>query len=80
MELVLHTFADVGAGLDPAQRLRDLIEEIKLADQVGLDVFGVGRRGDAHQTRIPHLRNNLSLRTMSSVVCEKLLCVEMVPG
>jgi probable LLM family oxidoreductase len=25
-----------------AQRLRDLIEEIELADQVGLDVFGVG--------------------------------------
>src|SRR5207248_11717270 len=25
-----------------AQRLRDLIEEIELADQLGLDVFGVG--------------------------------------
>ena len=33
-----------GSGLviDPAQRLCDLIEEIELADQVGLDVFGVG--------------------------------------
>ena len=28
--------------LSPAQRLRDLIEEIELADQVGLDVFGIG--------------------------------------
>ncbi len=28
--------------MTPAQRLRDLIEEIELADQVGLDVFGVG--------------------------------------
>ena len=42
MELGLYTFADVGPGIDPAQRLRDLLEEIELADQVGLDVFGVG--------------------------------------
>ncbi|MEJ7842300.1 MAG: LLM class flavin-dependent oxidoreductase [Rubrobacter sp.] len=42
MELGLYTFADVGPGIDPAQRLRNLVEEIELADQVGLDVFGVG--------------------------------------
>ncbi len=42
MELGLYTFADVGPGIDPAQRLRNLIEEIELADQVGLEVFGVG--------------------------------------
>ena len=42
MELGLYTFADVGPGVDPARRLRDLIEEIELADEVGLDVFGVG--------------------------------------
>ena len=42
MELGLYTFADVGPGMDPARRLRDLVEEIELADQVGLDVFGVG--------------------------------------
>jgi probable LLM family oxidoreductase len=28
--------------MDPSQRLRDLMEEIALADQVGLDVFGIG--------------------------------------
>ena len=28
--------------LSPAQRLRDLIEEVELADQVGLEVFGIG--------------------------------------
>jgi probable LLM family oxidoreductase len=28
--------------MGPEQRLRDLMEEIELADQVGLDVFGVG--------------------------------------
>ena len=42
MELGLYTFADVGSEIDPAQRLRNLIEEIELADQVGLDVFGIG--------------------------------------
>src|SRR5512141_2205821 len=48
MELGVYTFAEVTPGRapeesgGPAQRLRDLIEEIELADQVGLDVFGVG--------------------------------------
>jgi len=46
MELGLYTFADVspvpGQGISPHQRLRNLIEEIKLADEVGLDVFGLG--------------------------------------
>src|SRR5215204_5086519 len=42
MELGLYTFADVGHEIGPAQRLRNLVEEIELADQVGLDVFGVG--------------------------------------
>jgi probable LLM family oxidoreductase len=42
MELGLYTFADVGSETDPARRLRNLLEEIELADQVGLDVFGVG--------------------------------------
>src|SRR5579872_1304500 len=46
MELGLYSFAELtgedGAGVAPQQRLRDLLEEIELADQVGLDVFGVG--------------------------------------
>src|ERR687893_3177977 len=42
MELGLYTFADVGPKIYPARRLRNLLEEIELADQVGLDVFGVG--------------------------------------
>jgi probable LLM family oxidoreductase len=47
MELGLYTFADIDpakahTGAAPAQRLRELIEEIELADQVGLDVFGLG--------------------------------------
>src|ERR687890_1810604 len=48
MELGIYTFAEVGRDpvtgtvVDPARRLRDLVEEIALADQVGLDVFGGG--------------------------------------
>jgi probable LLM family oxidoreductase len=48
MELGLFTFAeltpdpDTGRTLSPAERLGNLLEEIELADQVGLDVFGVG--------------------------------------
>ena len=48
MEIGLYTFADVarhphsGVMISPEQRLRDLMEEIELADQVGLEVFGVG--------------------------------------
>jgi len=48
MEIGIYTFAETA--LDPTtggqvgaqQRLSDLLEEIELADQVGLDVFGVG--------------------------------------
>src|SRR5215212_139500 len=42
MELGVYTFGDVGPGVSPQQRLAELIEEIELADSVGLDVFGVG--------------------------------------
>src|SRR5262245_2033173 len=31
-----------GASISPAQRLQELLETIELADQVGLDVFGIG--------------------------------------
>ena len=48
MELGVYTFADLSpdANADGAigagERLRNLLEEIELADEVGLDVFGVG--------------------------------------
>src|SRR3954468_14188395 len=48
MELGIYTFAELtpdpgtGQTISAHQRLRDLVEEIELADQVGLDVFGVG--------------------------------------
>src|SRR5438552_632922 len=42
MELGLATFADLSSGVTPEQRMRDLLEEAELADQLGLDVFAVG--------------------------------------
>jgi hypothetical protein len=46
MELGIYTFAATtpdpdGDPVRAAQRLSDLLEEIELADQTGLDVFGV---------------------------------------
>lgn len=48
MELGFYTFADMvpdrrsGNALHAHQRMKDLMEEIVLADQLGMDVFGVG--------------------------------------
>lgn len=48
MEFGLITFADMQPETSPGntgrahQRIRDLLEEIQLADQLGLDVFGIG--------------------------------------
>lgn len=48
MELGIYSFgertreAGTGRQVSATERLRDLVEEIVLADQVGLDVFGVG--------------------------------------
>ncbi len=47
-EVGLYSFAELtpdpatGRMISPAERLRNLIESIELADQVGLDVFGLG--------------------------------------
>lgn len=48
MELGIYTFAELapdpvtGKTISAAQRLHNLVEEIVLADEIGLDVFGVG--------------------------------------
>jgi probable LLM family oxidoreductase len=43
VELGVYTFAELtDRSVGSRQRLRDLLEEIELADGVGLDVFGVG--------------------------------------
>ncbi len=48
MQIGIYTFAESGTdsitghSISPSQRLRNLVEEIVLADQVGLDIFGLG--------------------------------------
>lgn len=48
MELGMMSFADMepeaagGNGVNGRQRMQNLMEEIRLADQLGLDVFGIG--------------------------------------
>jgi probable LLM family oxidoreductase len=46
MQLGIDSFAaahnEASRAVSPAQRLRDLVEEIVHADEVGLDVFGIG--------------------------------------
>ncbi|TXF75076.1 LLM class flavin-dependent oxidoreductase [Chryseobacterium sp.] len=48
IEFGLMTFADMapetvpGKGIHAHKRLQDLLEEIKLADKLGIDVFGIG--------------------------------------
>jgi probable LLM family oxidoreductase len=46
MEVGIDSFAaafdDVSLAVNPSERLQDLVKQIERADQVGLDVFGVG--------------------------------------
>jgi probable LLM family oxidoreductase len=42
MELGLATFADLAGAVSPQQRMKNLLEEAELADQLGLDVFAIG--------------------------------------
>ena len=48
MDIGIYTFAQLepgasgNGGIGPEQRMRDLIEEIELSDQLGLDVFAIG--------------------------------------
>lgn len=42
IELGLATFADLASGVSPEQRMKELLEEAVLADELGLDLFAVG--------------------------------------
>ncbi len=85
MQIGLYTFAEISPDASTsapdrvAQRLRDLLEEIELADQVGLDVYGVGEhhRPDyvvsspavvlaAAATRTKHIRLTSAVTVLSS--------------
>jgi probable LLM family oxidoreductase len=62
MEIGLYTFAETrfdpatGRQIGVGERLRDLMEEAELADQVGLDVFGIGEHHRAdYAVSVPHV-------------------------
>jgi alkanesulfonate monooxygenase SsuD/methylene tetrahydromethanopterin reductase-like flavin-dependent oxidoreductase (luciferase family) len=61
MELGVYSFAEAvadpntGRRISPQERLKDLVEEIELADQVGLDVYGLGE----HHRELLFLRQPL---------------------
>jgi probable LLM family oxidoreductase len=42
MEIGVYTFAELRGDVEPERRMAELMEEAEVADQVGLDVFGVG--------------------------------------
>jgi probable LLM family oxidoreductase len=42
VEIGVYTFAELRGDVEPERRLRELIEEAEVADDVGLDIFGVG--------------------------------------
>ncbi|MGN6103393.1 MAG: Atu2307/SP_0267 family LLM class monooxygenase [Devosia sp.] len=83
MQLGLYSFAenttDGGVVQSPAERLKDLLEEIELADQVGLHFYGVGEhhRPDfvasapvtilaAAAARTKHIRLSTAVTVLSS--------------
>ena len=85
MELGIYTFGELtpdprtGERISPEQRLRDLVEEIELADQLGLDVFGIGEHHRpefvvsspavvlaAAATRTEHIRLTSAVSVISS--------------
>jgi len=51
IEVGIDSFAaaydEASLAVSPSQRLRDLVEQIEHADQVGLDVFGIGEHQES---------------------------------
>ena len=74
MELGLYTFGDVGKNpvtgetVDAQQRLRELVEEIRLADEVGLDIFGLGE----------HHRPNYAISSPATVLAAAASVTESI--
>src|SRR5260370_11601059 len=85
MQLGVDSFAAsisdpvTGVTLDPVERMQNLLEEIELADKVGLDVFGIGEHHRAEfldsaptvilaaaATRTKHIRLPSAVPVLSS--------------
>jgi probable LLM family oxidoreductase len=74
MELGLYTFGDIhpdpvsGARTSPAQRLRDVLERVRLAEQVGLDHVGIGE----------HHRPDYAISSPATVIAAALAQTERI--
>jgi len=70
MEIGIDTFVETtpdvktGEVMSHAQRLREVVEEIVLADQVGLDIFGVGEH---HRKEFADSANTMILAAAASM-------------
>ncbi|KRD41484.1 luciferase [Cellulomonas sp. Root930] len=68
MELGLYTFGDVhpdpvsGARVSPGQRIREVLERVRLAEEVGLDYVGIGE----------HHRPDYAISSPSTVIAAAL--------
>ena len=68
MELGLYTFGDVhpdpttGAQVSPGQRIREVLERVRLAEEVGLDYVGIGE----------HHRPDYAISSPSTVIAAAL--------
>lgn len=73
MELGLYTFGDLdqrpGAGqVSPGQRLRDILERVRLAEEVGLDYAGIGE----------HHRPDYAISAPATVIAAALAQTERI--
>ncbi|MGW6131370.1 LLM class flavin-dependent oxidoreductase [Cellulomonas sp. NPDC055163] len=74
MELGFYTFGDIhpdpvtGVVTDPAQRLADVLERVRLAEQVGLDYVGIGE----------HHRPDYAISSPSTVIAAALAQTERI--
>jgi probable LLM family oxidoreductase len=62
MELGMYTFGDVGSHDSPGQRLRDVLERVRLGEEVGLDYVGIGE----------HHRPDYAISSPSTVIAAAL--------
>jgi probable LLM family oxidoreductase len=67
MELGMYTFGDVGDA-SPGQRLRDVLERVRLVEEVGLDYVGIGE----------HHRPDYAISSPSTVIAAALAQTERI--
>ena len=71
--IALEWLCDTSLSVSPSERLRRLIEQIERADQLGLDVFGVGE----HHRR--EFLDSAPVVILGAAVAERNVYVSPVP-